>query len=430
MEETVSQLRINPATIPYAVFALLASVLMISIFPSPGSAASKITIKPMITAGVGYDSNFYRAEENERAVVTYAAMPGVLFGYQTGRTKVSLSYTMQAFFYDDADSVPDGQSSVSDDNYLGHLVVFDAQYQLTSRLTVNLEDAFNYSRDERQSDIFSNRIERRKYWVNHLTPGIFYDYADKFSLGLRYRWTELVYVDEDGLDYSEGRLIANMLYHPMRTITLDLEYQHWKGDYKDGSPYGYSSYTNDTLMAIVQKRFKYVSLEAGIGWQARDYDSQTLDDGDEMLYKAGATWENPPPPDGRRSLGKRFVRARNHAHLGYERGYSTIGDAYSVDRFILSLDRVVRNRLILRARGIYEMNEYNALTREDDYYDVTGVIGWLWKENLELNLTVGREENDSNSLGYDYTNNYAMFAVDYNYEIGSRGGFTKEARYY
>ncbi|MCP4692883.1 MAG: outer membrane beta-barrel protein, partial [Desulfobacterales bacterium] len=184
------------------------------------------------------------------------------------------------------------------------------------------------------------------------------------------------------------------------------------------------------LMFLVQKRFKYISLEAGIGWQTRDYDSRTLDDGDELIYKAGVTWENPPPPDGRRNLGKVFVRARNHAHLGFESGYSTLGDAYRIDRFTLSLDHVIRDRIILRARGIYEMDDYNASTREDDYYDVNGVVGYLWKENLELNLTVGREENDSNFNNEDYVNNYVLLAVDFNFEIGSRGGFSKESRYY
>ncbi len=113
-----------------------------------------------------------------------------------------------------------------------------------------------------------------------------------------------------------------------------------------------------------------------------------------------------------------------------ESGYSTIGQAYGVDRFVLSVDHVIRERIILRARGIYEMDDYNTLPREDDYYDVNGVVGWLWKENLELNLTVGREENDSNINSNDYTNNYVLLAVDFNFEIGSRGGFSKESRYY
>ncbi|MCP4694484.1 MAG: hypothetical protein GY859_41025, partial [Desulfobacterales bacterium] len=356
-----------PVKAPTFIITLTAMALMILFSPSTGLAASKINIKPFISAGVGYDSNFYRTETDEREVVTYAVMPGVMLGYETGRTLVSLSYTLEAFYYDDVGSVPDGEPSLDDDSYLGHLFIFDAQYQLTSRLTVNLEDAFHYSRDERLSRLDAKTRERRKYWVNYLTPGVFYDYEDKFSLGLRYRWTELEYVDDDGLDYSEDRVIVNLLYHPMRTITLDLEYQYWKGKYKEGSPYGYASYDNNWLMFLVQKRFKYISLEAGIGWQTRDYDSQTLDDGDELIYKAGVTWENPPPPDGRRNLGKVFIRARNHAHLGFESGYSTLGEAYRIDRFILSLDHVIRDRIILRARGIYEMDDYNASTREDDY---------------------------------------------------------------
>ena len=73
--------------------------LIISFLPAVGSTAVKIKIKPMINVGVGFDSNFYKTKDNEQAVLTYTAQPGIQLGFETAKTSVLLNYTLEGYIY-------------------------------------------------------------------------------------------------------------------------------------------------------------------------------------------------------------------------------------------------------------------------------------------------------------------------------------------
>ena len=233
--------------------------LFISFLPVIGSAAPIITIKPMITVGGRLDSNFYKTENNEREVYTYFLRPGIQLGIQTAKSKINFNYTLDAYFYDDKSAVPAGEHPADDENYVGHYAALDARCPPTDRLTVGLNDSFYRTRRVDRYDDFTDDTERRKHYVNRLTPWIYYDFGARFSAGLRYRRQDIDYDDSSSSDSVEHRGVFDLIYNPSRTTTLDLDYQHWKLDYDQGV----SDHTSNQVRLIFQKRYKYFSFDAG-----------------------------------------------------------------------------------------------------------------------------------------------------------------------
>ena len=391
----------------------------------------------MITADVEYHDNYYRAEKAEREVFVYAVKPGFQFGLETPKTRINFFYTLEAYWYDDNGSVPAGEDPASDDDYIGHLFVLDTRYKPTRRITLGLNDDFYLTRDPRQSDIFDDRVDRRKYIVNHLTPLFFYDFENRFSLGIRYRRTDLHYLERPKNDLVEHRWMFNLLYNPTRTSTFDLDYQHWTVDYDESNT---SDYSADQVRLIYEKRHRHFAFDVGGGYQWRDYDQSSIEDDGTVTLLASVLWQNPPPPEGRRYLGRQFIRAKTHAYLGAERNYNNYGDTYTADRFVLSLGHVFREKIDCRVRGWYQINDYENYIgpdsggrpthRKDKTYDAYASVGYLITKRMEISLRVGRDERDSNIRGLSYVDNYCMLRYDFNFDILSRGMFSEEGAYY
>jgi len=419
---------VRPVFFLRRLLALVSVILFVPSFPSMVSAA-KIKIKPMASVSGRLDTNFYKSPGNEREVYTYAVKPGVQFGVETAKSKVLLSYTLEAFFYDDKSDVPAGEHPADDDNYLGHLAVLDATYTPARRLTLGLNDSFYISQNDAEVDRYNNTVSRDKYWINRLTPLVFYDFENKFSAGFRYRRTDLDYYDSDYGDCTENRGIINLLYNPTRTMTFDLDYQYWTLDYKEGG----QEYTSNQLGLTLEKRYHYFSFGAGVGYHNRSYDDPLIENQDTIAYKVSITGQNPPPPETPRSLGEQYIRSRSHVFLCAERNFNNLGyyyDQYSADRLTLSTGHVFLEKIPVRLKGYYQIMDYLAYDREDDRYDLSASVGYRFNPRLVLSITGGREERDSNIDSFDYENKYLYLSFDFNYDLTSRGGYTEESSYY
>jgi hypothetical protein len=416
---------------------LLLIFLSIISLTTLGLAETKFIIKPMFTVSGQMESNFYKAPSNEREVYTYLLQPGIQLGFETPKSKVLLNYTMEAYFYDDKSDVPEGADPADDENYVGHLLIFNANYALTRRATLGLRDSFYRTRtagvyDELTNYVISDSVERRKYDINRFTPLIFIDFENRFSLGLRYRRTDRWFADTDIDDFTEHRGIFNLLYNPTRTITLDLDYQRWAVEYDD--ILSGSEYTSDQIKLLLQKRYKYFSFEAGIGYHNRDFNDRDAEDVDDVNYRLAITWQNPPIPETTRFLGDYFIRARNHIHFAFEQNFNNLGyfyDYYTCDRYTMSVGHVFYEKILARLKGYYQISDYRSPgIREDDRYDVSASIGYLISERMTLSFEAGKEQRDSNIDSYDYVDKYVMVKFDFNYDIGSRGEYSEEGLYY
>lgn len=415
-----------------------------------GYSETSWSFKPRFSTSARYDSNFYLAEDNEREVYTYLLEPGIGAGVETPKSKLDINYTLQAYFYDDNSDVPNGENPADDENYIGHIFVLDGQYNIAERVRLVLNDQFYYTRRPVESDNFSNSIARDKYWVNRFTPGIFYDYNERFQAGLRFRRTDLEYVDDDTnqSDFEENRLLFNLIYNPTRTVTFDLDYQRWSNEERPNNVAQTFEYTSDQISLTAEKRFSFVAIGGGIGYHNRSYEDgipgqNDLEDDDSIAYKAYLSWQNPPPDDISQYRGRNPSRAKTHAYLAYERNFNNLGyffDTYVTDRLTASVGHIFVDKIRGLVRGYYQIYDYNNQTgltpegttelRKDEVYDISALVGYLIRKNMEISFRVGNSNRDSNIAGFDYDNNYYLLDFSFNYDIFAKGDFSEEASYY
>lgn len=390
-------------------------------------AAPVVTIQPMVTVTSRYDSNFYRTNQNEREVYTYIVRPGVSVGLTTAKMAVNFSYNLDAYFYDDRSVVPLGLHPASEENYMGQSATLDASYHLTHRLVVGIRDSFYYTRRSDRFDDFYDDTDRRKHYTNRLSPLLYYDFENRFSVGLNYQWQV---VDYDGTYYgdaNEQRIALDLLYNPSRTSTLTLNYQHWIQDYK----VGVSDYDSDQIGLTLQKRYKYFFFEAGGGYQQRQFKNPASEDEGSSVYRFAAGWQNPPSSNvGRRVYEEDGFNLRSHVYLDYERDLNDLDAFRADDRFTLSVGHLFLEKIKLWLKVFYTISQYGdylapaaggaTVQREDKTTGVSGAVRYMPAKHCNLYLETGLTDRRSNITGLGYENIYVTFGVDFSYSVGRK----------
>ena len=393
------------------LLAIILPALSIALsFPVKGLAATKFIIQPKISASWQVDTNFYRAEDSERDVYTYLVQPGIEFGVETAKSQLLLDYTLNSYTYNDKDTVPPGEKPADKEDYVGHTGILKARTRPFDRLLLGLDDSYYKTRDSAQSDRFSNAVDRDKYFINRLTPLIFYEFGPQFTAGLRYCHTETDYSSADNEDSTEHRGMFDLVYNFTRTASLDLEYQRWKRDYDLAT----SDYTSGQIKLIFRKQFKYFSFEAGGGNHNRDFDDPALEDIDVFTYRIAIMGQNPPAPES---------NPRSHIIFDVEQNFneSGSGDTYfKATRFSLNAGHVFMEKIPVTIEGYYQRSDYETEPREDKTYDISGSLGYMFTDWLIFSIAVGFENRDSNLAGYDYDNRYFLAKFELSYNLGQR----------
>jgi len=368
-----------------------------------GSKKSGIVIKPMITVSSRMDSNFYKTESDEKNVYTHLLQPGITAGYETPKSSFMANYLLNALFY---------TGDNDEDNYMGHTFNLSARTRPFARLLLGIEDSYYMTRDGAQADNFSNSVDREKYFINHLTPMLLYEFGNKFSVGLRYRNTMTGYDELDIKDSSEHRGMLDLIYNFTPTLAFDLQYQRWQRDYDDPAT---SDYVSDQLKLIFARQFRNFSFELGAGYQTRRFDDSTLDDLGLFTYRITLEGQYPALPAPRRSYIS-FVAERNYNDSG-------VGDSYfKAHQFTLSAGRIFRDKISTKIEGRYRISDYEMWLggREDNTYSISAGLGYIFSERLSLNAEAGYENRDSSINQYDYKNTYIMGNVDFRYDPSTR----------
>jgi len=409
--------KLRLARIKKVFFSISMSLFFISFFPVMGSAEPVFTIEPTATVSSRLDSNFYKTENNEREVYTYLLQPGIQFGVETAKSKVDFIYTMDFYYYDDKSDVPVGDDPAKDENYIGHYAVLDASNTITDRLTLGLKDAFYRTQRADQYDDLTDSTERREHNVNRLTPRIYYDFGDRFSMGLRYRRQDIDYDDSSISDSVEHRGVFDLIYNPSRVTTLDLDYQHWRQNYDQGV----SDYTSNQLRLIFQKRYKYFSFDAGGGYHKRHFEDPGLEEGDIFYYKVAIGGQNPPSFGiGPRIYESDSLEIKSHIYFDAERNFNNLGGFRTENRFTLSLGHLFLEKIKGELKGYYITSDYENISRKDDTYGISGSIRYLINDRWNLLFITGITDRDSNVVGNSYENVYLTLNLEFSYPIGRK----------
>lgn len=404
-----------------------------------GESKSKFKIKPMVSAATRYESNFFLTEENERGMFTYFIAPGVGITYETPKLAVNFDLTLEAVAYSDDGAPPPGEQKGSDLNYLAPLAALNARYDLTERLTIGLDESFYITRYPFYYDRLSNSTDRRKYWINRLAPMISYEFENRFEFVFRYHWQVVNYTESNFEDSTENKFFVDLLYNPQRTLTFGVDYQYWIIDYAD-NPLNPSNTRTHQLWLMGQKRYKYFSFDGAAGYSNRSFRDSAKESEGAFVYRASITAETPPPPDVKRPLGQAPERSKSHIYAAAERNQNSLGESFIANRFTLSAGHVWLGKILAVVRGYYQIADYdfasgltpdgNIAVRDDDFYNISGRIGYLITKAMEISITVGKERRNSNLAGFDYDDNFAYLRFSFGFDLRSRGMFSEEAVYY
>lgn len=384
-------------------------------FPGITLGVDKFTLRPKLAAKWQTDSNFYKTETTEREVHTYLVQPGLVIGYQTDKSVITLDYTLNAYYYDDQDDVTAGQTKAENDDYVGHNAAFKAKTNLFDQLTLSLDASYSKTRDPADSTNFSNSVARNKYDLNRLTPAISYDFADRFSLGLSYRNEEKDFDLSTKEDDSENRGILDLIYNYSRTASLILQYQRWEKDYELTT----SDFTSDRAMLTLKKQFKYFTFEAGGGYHERDFDNVSLASIDTGVYRVAVAAQNPPAPE----------KPRSRISIASEMDFSD-SSIFTAHKQTLTASHTFLKKLTIKINASYQNADYQqeaGLTpskttelRNDDTYTLSGSIGYLFTDTLTFSLGSDYEERDSNLADKDYDNRSIWAQLAFAYDFGGK----------
>lgn len=400
----------------YLIIILIISVVL----PASSFAEGKFTLKPKLSASWKVDDNLYKAEAAEREVTTTLIQPGVEIGFQTPKSMITFDYTLDSYDYSDEDPVPAGAMSADSEDYTGHTAVFDLKAAPTKKVKLGLSNSYMKTRDPANSDAFNNSIARDKYSINRLTPQVFYDFGGKFTAGLQFRRTETDYDIGTREDSTESRPIFDMIYNFNKTTSVDLEYQYWDMDYDLGT----SDYDSIQAKLIFRKQYKYFAVEAGAGYQSRDFDDPTLAGIDMFTYRFGIMGQNPPAPEAMPKSRLSLILESNLNDAG-------TGDAYyTATRFTFNAGHTFMEKFPVELTGKLQNSDYErtaGLTpvgttelRDDDLFTIEGSVGYLFNEWLNFKVTTGHENRESNLAGKDYDNNYMKFLLKFSYSFDKR----------
>ncbi len=360
------------------------------------NAQTSVTVIPnlLFNMQLNYDSNYYYLPEKERSVTTYLVQPGFEIGVETPKSLVAIHYTLNAHHY----------NQKGEDNFYGHTGLLLGEVELTDRLQLDLKNRFIYTRDPAQLDPIGTPAFREKYYQNRFKTALSYHFEPKFTVQVGYQNWITDYKDSALEDAVGNQGEIDLIYHLNRSAALDLEYQYWKMDYDDSTP----DYTSQLLSLIARKEWRLIALEAGFGYHNRDFDESGLKDNDTFIYRLTL--------DGTSTSGRtRYSVAgqQNYNYLGFHSN-----DYYKAYRFSGKLDYDATVRISTGIEGSYQNDDYINSNRDDDIYAISADVGYRIKEWLELHLSVGYEQRDSNFSFEEYDKTLALIELRYDYDLG------------
>lgn len=373
---------------------------------------ARLNVEPVIIVGYGYNSNFWRSEEDKVAVGTTEIKPGVKVGYETGKTIIDFDFFLEGYMYNDYDTPPEGVSDADDDNYIGLFGDFSGVHQTTDRITLGLDETISLTRDPAASDDFYDSIDREKYLINRFSPNAYYDFGNRFGLEVRYINVYTDYLD-NGEDSIQNEGDFKLFYNFTDDKAVFLSYDIWTRDYENNT----SKYLSNRVKLNYEQQFNYFSFNIGGGYHNRNFNDDRFDDLDLFSWNISLTGQNPPLPD---------ENPRSYMVLAISQDMNDAGSGnsyYTATKYEAEFGHIFLERIVTSVGGYVQQSDYEIYRgstsgRDDTTYAVKGLVGYKFFRRGKVNFEIGYKDRDSNIAGRSYSDTYGMISVEFGMDFG------------
>jgi len=370
---------------------------------TPRASWAEFHIQPDMTVEEQYTSNFFRAQLHPTAVWITRVSPGIKVEALTDRSRLELNYHFNYYWYHGVNAITD----LSRLNYPGQDLNLYAATQLSSKLTLGVNEDFILTREPAYADAFSLIREPDKYERNRILPMLTYDIAEKGEVKLGYRneiFNYLQPTDPSHEDSTENRGILTLTYHLNSTNHLDLENQYWSRNYLGNINSDYNSY--QSLLIFRREFSSYLEGHAAAGAQYRDFMQSSLSNLTIFAYSLGLT--------GHTEKSKLYVSFEHNLND------FTVGDQYFTAYLVrINGEHTFLGRIRAFVGGFYQFADFIDSPRKDSYWNTSVGIGYLFfDQRLELSVEYDYYDRKSNQPGYSYIENQVYFRVSAHHDFG------------
>jgi hypothetical protein len=208
-----------------------------------------------------------------------------------------------------------------------------------------------------------------------------------------------VTLDEDDRDrwsYTATGQVGYDLYPGYQPF---LRFNYIRTEYDEGTVKANS----DTYEAVVGTTLDLTNLLTGeifIGYLARNYDEDQFSDFTGLSYGLSLDYAITQLT----TLSGRISQA-------VEEGFSTNPIPRERTTFTVGVDHELLRNVILSAKAEYQMDDYQDIDREDDFYLVQAGATYKLNRNLYVRGTYTYSNRDTNLRGGDYDRNLFMLRV-------------------
>jgi hypothetical protein len=358
--------------------------------------SGKILFIPSVEASYGHDSNYFADATQEVSVNSYVVKPGFKFGYITPQSQIRVDYFLTANEYS-------GDPSVEDDDYYGHELSLFAETQATKHMMLGFEGGYTKSRITGSLDDLGNDINREKYEKTSLSPFLDYAFNDRWGMGARYTNLILDYLDDLNEDSKGHQGEVDLKYHLTSTSLIKLEYNIWNKNYEKTTP----TYLSQQVSVAYEKEYQFFFLNAAAGYHDRQFDDATEDDFDAFVW----------------SLSVYGEAAKARYFLSLDQNFNNFGEGqqYYMGHSIYALfGYLFVDKLDVEMTFEYQERDYQNESREDEVFDFSAQVKYLFTRQFSMAVKYGYERRDSNIADKNYDNNYLMLSADLEYDIAGR----------